>query len=159
MWIIIPKTKNPIKISASQRLMGGISYSDIARVSYSDGYQPKLIEETTIEGKTPDGKKSEPKNCYLLELTAKEPGASYQKINMWVEKESYLPIKADFYSLSGKKMLTSYFTLPQDWNGKTVITKIFLYDQVITSKFSIMEYSNMQMINQSTNGIEDNTNN
>ncbi len=142
--IVVPNTKNPIRITPSQRLMGGVSYGDVARVSYAEDYNAKLRGEEPAEGMEPDGSKSDAKQCYALELSAKDTGANYNKIDMWVDEDMLLPVKADFFALSGKKMATAYYTDPKEWDGKTVITKIFLFDRIITSKYSSMEYLDMK---------------
>lgn len=156
MWIVVPNTKNPIRITASQRLMGGVSYGDVARVSYAEDYSAKLAGEESVIGMDSNGNKSEAKKCYILELLAKDNGANYNKINMWVDEELYLPVKADFFALSGKKMSTAFYTTPKEWDGRKIISKIFLYDQVVTSKYSSMEYLDMRIIpdtNSSANGV------
>ncbi len=157
IWIVVPNTKNPIRITASQRLMGGVSYGDVARVSYAEDYNAEPKGEDSIAGMNPDGSKSNAKKCFFLELSAKDRGANYNKIKMWVDEDIFLPVKADFYALSGKKMTTAYYTAPKEWEGKTFITKIFLYDQIITSKHSSMEYIEMKLT-QDTNSTENSTN-
>lgn len=151
MWIIIPKVKNPIRVTASQRLMGGISYADVARVSYAEDYTAKLSGEESIVGLTADGNQSEATQCLILELSAKDPRKNYNKIIIWVEQQTFLPVKADFFALSGKKMTTAYYTLPKEWDGKIIVTKMFLFDQINTTKHFSMEYSDIQI----TDGSED----
>lgn len=144
MWLIIPKVKNPIHITPSQRLVGGISYGDVAASSFADGYTVKLNGEEMIVGMSPDGTKTEASKCYLLELTAKGKNPNYNKVILWIERQNYLPVKADFYALSGKKMTTVYYTSPREWNDKIIVTKMFLYDQINTSKHFSMEYSEIK---------------
>jgi outer membrane lipoprotein-sorting protein len=145
MWIVIPKVKNPIRVTASQRLMGGISYGDVARVSYADDYTAKLSGEESIVGMNADGNKAEAEKCLVLELAAKDPQKNYPKIMIWVEKQNYLPVKADFFALSGKKMTTIYYTGPKEWKGKIIVTKMFLFDQIITTKHYSMEYYDIKV--------------
>lgn len=151
MRLIIPKVKNPIRITPSQRLIGGISCGDIAAVSYGKGYTAETIGEKPVAGMNSDGFKSDPGQCFILELTAKESKQNYQRIIIWVDQQNYFPVKADFFALSGKKMTTVYYTAPREWNGKTIVTKMFLYDQVNTAKYFAMEYSDFNVI-QSIDG-------
>ncbi len=145
MRLIIPKVKNPIRITASQRLVGGISYGDVAAISYAEGYTPKLIGEESVTGMNSDGTKSEAVQCYVLELMAKETTTNYHQVILWVENQNYLPVKGDFLALSGKKMTTVYFTAPKEWRGKNIITKMFLFDQINTGKYYAMEYSDFKV--------------
>jgi outer membrane lipoprotein-sorting protein len=146
MWIIIPKVKNPIHVSPSQRLIGGISYSDVARGSFTANYTAKLSDEEQISGMNFDGTKSDPNQCFILELTAKEMRENYNKIIIWVEEQNFLPVKADFFALSGKKMTTVYYTGSKIWDGKIILTKMFLFDQINTAKHFSIEYSDIKLI-------------
>jgi outer membrane lipoprotein-sorting protein len=144
MWLIIPKVKNPIRITPSQRLIGGISYGDVAGVSYADDYTPKLNEEETVVGMNPDGTKTDPFKCFTLELTAKSTGVNYNKVVLWVDKQNGLPVKADFFALSGKKMSTVFYTAPKDFKGRSIITKMYLFDQINTKKYYSMEFYDLK---------------
>lgn len=153
MWLIIPTVKNPIRITPSQRLMGGISYGDVVGVSYAEGYTAKLNGEESIVGMNSDGDKSDTNKCFILELSAKDMETKYNKIIIWAEEQNFLPVKADFFALSGKKMATAYYTAPKDWDEKIIITKMYLFDQInITKHFSI-EYSDIQAT-QTNDGSE-----
>ncbi len=145
MRLIIPNVRNPVRITPSQRLVGGISYGDVAAISYADDYAPKLIGEETVMGMDSDGTKSDVGQCFVLELTAKETTPNYHKIILWVEKQYYLPVKGDFFALSGKKMTTVYYTNPKECFGKNIITKMFLFDQINSSKYFSMEYSDFKV--------------
>lgn len=151
MWIIIPKVKNPIHVTPSQKLMGGISYGDVVKVKYASSFQAKINGEEEITGLNPDGTNSAPQNCYRLELTAKEARQSYHQIMMWVEQQDFLPVKADFYALSGKKMMTVFYTGAKPLNGKTIVTKLFLLDQINVAKHVSVEYSDIIINNGSQN--------
>lgn len=144
IWLIVPNVKKPIRITASQRLMAGISYTDIAGVSYAEGYTAKLNGEESIVGLNADGNKSDTDPCFILELTAKDEGTKYNKIIIWVEEQDCLPVKADFFALSGKKMTTAYYTAPKEWDGKIILTKMYLFDQINITKHFSMEYSEIK---------------
>ncbi|MGC8765106.1 MAG: outer membrane lipoprotein-sorting protein [Brevinematia bacterium] len=146
MWVIVPNTKNPIPISPSQRLMGGISFGDINRLTYSDDYNPRLAGIESVDGKSADGETITILDCYRLELTAKKEGLSYNKIVMWVDPVDFLPVKSEFFSLSGKKMMKAYYTATEEWLGKLTFTEIYLYDMVNTSISSKVKYSDLKII-------------
>jgi len=76
-----------------ESVMGSdLSYEDMTENNtLSSQYNAKIIEETTYEGK----------NVWVLELTGKTKTISYPKRILWVEKELYLPLKEELYSLSG----------------------------------------------------------
>ncbi len=150
MWIIIPNTKNPIPISPSQRLMGGISFGDITRVGtgYSEDYIPRLISIQDVDGKNSSGKTEIVSNCYYLELRAKREDLTYNKINIWVDPVDFLPVKSEFISLSGKKMLKAYYTSKENWNERLTFTEVFLFDLVNKSRYSKIKYFDFNIISQ-----------
>jgi outer membrane lipoprotein-sorting protein len=154
VWLIVPNVKKPIRITASQRLMAGISYSDIAEVSYTEGYVARLSGEESIVGMDSEGNKLDTTQCFILELAAKDMATKYSKIIIWAEEQNYLPVKADFFALSGKKMTTVYYTAPREWAGKIILTKMFLFDQINISKHFSMEYSDIKAT-QTTDSSED----
>jgi outer membrane lipoprotein-sorting protein len=121
MWIYFPRTRKPMRITAFQRLLGQASNGDIARLSYAEDYTATLLKEDTINDRP----------CYLLELTAKSKASTYRKIHYWITKKNYLPLKADYFMISGKHFKTAYFEDYQKINGKTLIgaMRFFKVDQ------------------------------
>jgi len=150
IWIIVPNTKNPIPISPSQRLVGGISFDDISRLSYSEDYTPVLKGIDSTEGKDTSGNTIIVSNCYYLELKAKKEGLNYNKIHIWIDPNDFTPVKTDCFSLSGKKMMTAYYTSKKEYFGKITVTKIFLYDRINTFRYATMEYFDLKS-KESTN--------
>ena len=73
LWIQIPSTNQPVRISPQQRLLGQVSNGDVARVIYSYDHTPTLKGSETFDGA----------ECHILELTAKTPEATYGKILLW----------------------------------------------------------------------------
>ncbi|MGE5530328.1 MAG: outer membrane lipoprotein-sorting protein [Patescibacteria group bacterium] len=140
MWLVIPGVKNPIRITPSQKLVGGISFGDIVGVSFADGYAARLKGEEPAEGMRPDGSTIEVGNCYVLTLVSRGGGTNYHEIIVWVEKRELMPVKAELFALSGKKMMAVYFTAPKMYNGKKLITKTYMFDQINPTKYFSMEY-------------------
>ncbi len=134
MWIYLPGTSRPIRISPLQRLMGEASNGDVARTNYSIDYDAELAGEAEAEGQS----------CYRLELTAKDPGVSYSRVMLWVSKKNYEPIKADFYVVSGKLMKHAYFREFGMMNGNRAITAIEIQDAVRAGRRTVMRYSKLQ---------------
>ena len=89
MWIYFPSTRQPIRISPAQQLLGQVSNADVARVVYSIDYKAESVEEDTAG------------TDKLLKLTlkAKTEGAAYGSIKLWMNKDSYKLNKAEFYTM------------------------------------------------------------
>lgn len=134
MWIYLPGTSRPIRISPLQRLMGQASNGDVARTNYSIDYNAELAGEEVVADLP----------CYRLELTAKDSTVSYNKVTLWVSKNGYEPIKADFYVVSGKLMKHAFFTEFGVLNGNRAITAIEIQDAIRPGRRTVMRYSKLQ---------------
>ncbi len=99
MWLTKPGLKKPIPISPRQRLTGQAAIGDIAATNYVRDYTPTLLHEEKINGES----------CYVLELTASNRQATYDKLRYWISVSSHLGLQAEFNSLSGKKMKSAVF--------------------------------------------------
>ena len=135
LWIYIPTSRNPIRISQQQRLIGQVSNGDVVRTNFSQDYFASLLEEIELEGK----------NCYLLELIAKSNEVAYHRIIYWVEKGSFNPVKSEFYTISGKLLKSAYYQGYKDILGRERITQMVIADNLREGQTSIMEYSNMKI--------------
>jgi len=95
MWQYIPNVERSVRIAGSQRFLGGdFNNRDLLEVSLVDDYQAKLIGITEIEGN----------RCYYLDLQAKRPGTTYDRVNYWVRTDGFIPFREEYLTLSGKKM-------------------------------------------------------
>jgi len=135
-WIYLPNTRKPVRISPLQRLLGTASYSDIARPTYGGDYYAELLR--TEEG--------EDKECFVLELKAKNKKVAYHRVIYWVQKENFHPIKADFYTFSGKLMKTAFF---EGYEYKPHLkqstpTRLVIFDQIIKDSKTIIEYTKIE---------------
>lgn len=131
MWIYIPNTRNPIRITPIQRLMGEASNGDVARTNYSRDYDASILGEENLDGAA----------CWKLELKAKAKGATYNRIVFWVERQTYLPRCADFYLTSGKFYKTALFEKFEnmEFTGR-FLTRTVLIDRLRPGRKTVMEY-------------------
>jgi hypothetical protein len=111
--------------------MGDASNGDVARTNFSRDYKPKLVGEEQINNK----------ECYKLELTATNEAATYQRVEYWVTKNDFKPIKAELYLASGRHYKSViYNEYKQVVGGKYLLAKMTLYDRLRENKYTIMEY-------------------
>ncbi|MDF1553283.1 MAG: outer membrane lipoprotein-sorting protein [Deferrisomatales bacterium] len=99
MWFIKPNVSKPVPISPRQKLMGQAANGDIASTNYSGDYAGELIGDEEINGEM----------CYVLDLSATDKNVTYDKIRYWVSKGRLVGVKADFFTVSGKKFKTAEF--------------------------------------------------
>ncbi len=130
LWIYIPGTRRALRITPIQRLMGGVSNGDIARLRWSLDYDAKLIGED--------------KKTYELELKAIKKSATYHRMEISIEKGSFKPLKARVYLKSGKLFKTIQFTGFRAFSGKVMATDLQFIDHLRNDEVSIMIFSNVR---------------
>jgi outer membrane lipoprotein-sorting protein len=135
LWIYIPNTRMPIRISPQQKVSAGVSNADIARVVYSLDYQAENLKPEALDDK----------GSYHLVLTAKTKGAAYQRIELWTTTDDYRPLKADFYTQSERKIKTIVYKDYQQVLGKSRPMLLEVIDALNSEQRVLMYYSDMQL--------------
>jgi len=110
MWMYLPNSGKVLRIGAKEQSMGGeASNTDLLRVDLAKDYIGAHGGEEVIDGVP----------CYELELRAKDRTIAYDRVVYWVSKDKELPVKREFYSLSGKLLKTMYFKDLKSYQGRT----------------------------------------
>jgi outer membrane lipoprotein-sorting protein len=131
MWIYLPDTSRPVRITPLERLTGDTSNGDIARTNYAADYSPVYLHTEKVG--TVD--------CHVLDLTAKRKGATYQTIVYWLRVQDARPVKADFYLTSGKHIKSATFDEYEQTDGQMLLRRLTLYDEILHNSHSVLEYS------------------
>jgi outer membrane lipoprotein-sorting protein len=134
MWIYLPDTSRPVRITPLERLTGQASNGDVARTNYAYDYDAVYVRSEKV-GDT---------ECHVLELTAKRKGSTYHKIEYWLRVEDARPVKAEFYLTSGKHTKSATFDAYSEEDGRTRLTRMTIYDQIRNNSHSVMEYSGFE---------------
>jgi outer membrane lipoprotein-sorting protein len=134
MWFVKPGLRKPVPISPRQKLMGGASNGDIASTNYAQDYKAVLMQEEPVDGEV----------CYLFELTATSKKATYDRIRYWISKERLLGLKAEFYTVAGKRFKTATFKyenrIQTEEGNQPFISQMTIFDEVIKDNITIMVY-------------------
>ena len=131
MWIYLPDTSRPIRITPLERLSGDASNGDVARTNYAVDYSPVYLR-TEKQGS---------EQCFVLELKARRKGATYQRILYWLRVEDARPVRAEFFLTSGKHIKTATFDDYAPSAGKMLLRRLTLYDEIRHNSHSVLEYS------------------
>ena len=118
MWLLLPGTKRPIKVTPQQRLLGPAAGGDIARTRFAEDYSVKEKVDDILEGAP----------CWRLALAAKKPSTSFRTASLWVAKINPRPLKAEFFLPSGKLAKTAVFAPPQSQRGAPVLIRMDLIE-------------------------------
>ncbi|MCX7241933.1 MAG: outer membrane lipoprotein-sorting protein [Burkholderiales bacterium] len=136
-WLLMPESQRPLRITPMQKLLGDASIGDIATLSWADDYSGKLLGEERCDGPTA-GAAQVP--CLHLSLNAARKGVTYQRIELWLGKTRYEPLKADLYVLSDKLAKQASFVLDKP-AAPTIVTEMVLSDQVSNHKTTHVRYA------------------
>ncbi|MFN2384879.1 MAG: outer membrane lipoprotein-sorting protein [Thermoanaerobaculia bacterium] len=114
VWLIVPGARNAVPVSANQRLLGGASFGDVARLRFAQDYRATLRGEEMLDGRP----------ALVLELTARAGAAPYPRLTLWLDPEKRLPRQVVFYLPSGKAIRRVSFTKLLTVRGKTVVAEM-----------------------------------
>jgi len=131
MWVYLPDTSRPVRITPLERLSGDASNGDVARTNYAVDYMPVYLRSEKVGSD----------ECYVLELTAKRKGATYQRILYWVRAADARPLRAEFYLTSGKHIKSASFDEYANFDGRLLLHRLTLYDEIRHNSRSTLEYS------------------
>jgi outer membrane lipoprotein-sorting protein len=131
MWVYLPDTSRPVRITPLERLSGDASNGDVARTNYSIDYSPVYLRTEKVGAV----------DCFVLDLTAKRKGATYQRIVYWLRTEDARPVRAEFYLASGKHIKSATFDDYEQYRGRPLLHQLTLYDEIRHNSHSVLEYN------------------
>jgi outer membrane lipoprotein-sorting protein len=135
-WLFLPSAEKVVRVGAKQNFGGGdFSNADIFRLSLVRDYDPALAGEETVEGQA----------CYRLELKAKDRGVAYDRVVYWVRTDgTFYPVKADYYTLSGKNLKSLAVSAVKPLGGRTRPTLLTMESRVDEGSRTRLEFLAIQ---------------
>ena len=134
MWFTTPGLRKPVPVSPRQKLVGGASYGDIAATNYAQDYEATLMKDEMVNGEW----------CHVYDLKAVIKKVTYDRIKYWVSKGRLVGVKAEFFTVSGKKFKSAVFEYEHEtiirekrrpFVSKMIITDVLLEGNVTTMTF------------------------
>jgi hypothetical protein len=116
MWLLLPGTKRPLKVTPQQRLLGPAAGGDVARTRFLEDYRVERLAEEEFEGR----------GCWRLDLAARRPSLSARTVRLWVARNNGAPLQAEFFLPSGKLARTARFGPPTEAEGRPVLRGLVL---------------------------------
>ena len=133
MWVYVPGTRQVLRISPQQRVLGGVASADIARMVYALDYALDSVEELPEEG----GERRR-----RLTLSGRSKGAAYGRISLVAAGEEARPLHASFFASSGRRHLkTAYFERYREVLGRPRPTVMRVIDHLNADEETVLEYS------------------
>ena len=95
VYLLFPRTTNPIRLSPLQVLTGQASNGDVVRTAFAADYDVASLTDATRDGV----------DCWQFSLALKpsRKDSYYARVGLWVEKATLHPVYAEFFS--GDRML------------------------------------------------------
>ena len=125
MWFYKPGLSKPIPISQRQKLMGNAAYGDIASTNYAEDYEAKPLADEKVGDE----------DCYVFDLKSKNDKTTYDQIKYWVSKKRLVGVKAEYFTVSGKKFKLA--DMDYD-NTATIDNKVRPFISKITMREALM---------------------
>lgn len=132
MWLYIPNVGKPIRITSLQSVVGGVfNNSDILQIDYTAEYNVEKVEDMGSE--------------YILHLKAKTRSVAYDKLKMWTDKKTLVPLKIECLTEASMLVKTIYFKDIKDFGGGIVRPSIIETDSPLYKGYkSIIVFGKMK---------------
>ena len=124
-WLIVPGSKNPIAVTANQRMLGASSFADIARVRLSRDYTGALRP-----GIEPCGEPAQP--CRVVDIAATVKAAPYASGTLWIDGSGF--VRKALYKLASGKPAKEITYRYKDSNSGIVAAGLTLTDLLRSDK-------------------------
>jgi outer membrane lipoprotein-sorting protein len=136
LWFFTPDIKRAARVSFEQRLTGEVSNGDLSRTNFRQDYEATLIGNETLQGQ----------EAWVLDLKAARKNVTYAAIKYWVSKKNFVPLKAEFFTRSGKILKTALYSGVKNVLGTNVVTEIVIEDAVQKKLRSQLFYSDHKKV-------------
>ena len=131
VYLLFPRTTNPIRLSPLQVLLGQASNGDVVRTAFSDDYDVASVADDDRGGTA----------CYRfgLDIKADKSDASYRQVTLWVDKEHLRPVYAEF-STGDKLLKQATYSDYRGVLGRDIPFSVDIHDADNPQKHTVMTY-------------------
>ena len=140
LYLFYPDAEELIRMQGSmlrQSMLGSdVSYEDMTggkdRISQ---YDVVLEGEESVKGN----------DCYVLMMTAKVRTVPYPKEKVWIDKETFLVWKAEYYTKSGRLLKEMEALKVEEIAGRIIATETRISDKMKTDTETIMVINDLRI--------------
>ena len=131
-WLYLPSAEKVVRVGAKQNFGGGdFSNGDIFRLSLAKDYVATLAGEETVDGQA----------TWKLELQAKDRSVAYDRIVYWVRTDgTFFPVRADYYTLSGRRLKWLTMGVVAKVGGRTRPTELAMESALETGARTVLRF-------------------
>lgn len=133
-WLVLPGTKNPIRVPRSHRVTGGFAVADVARTRYVEDYDAVVERSDTLGGRP----------CDVLRLSAKKGrDPAFPVLRVWVDREEGRTRKVVYLLPSGKTAREATFDAWGTIHGIETVKKMTIVD-ALRPGTTVVEYLDVE---------------
>lgn len=127
-WARFPDSKKVHSISRKEMIGNSVfQLVDLFQIDADKDFEAKLNGETKVG----------PNDCYRIHLTARSDEAPYASIDYYIVKKDNFPIRAQFFSISGKLIKTLEVNEKKMMGGMVRPSKFTMVDEVTKGRASV----------------------
>lgn len=129
-WLVLPGTRNPIRVPRSHRVTGGFAVADVARTRFVDDYDAKVERSDSFDGRL----------CDVLLLRGKKGrDPAFPVLRVWVDRAESRTRKVVFLLPSGKTAREATFDEWGALRGVPTVTRMTIVD-ALRPGTTVVEY-------------------
>jgi len=133
-YLLLPRSKRPVRISPMQKLLGEASIGDISNMTWSDDYDGTIVGiHLNIDGVS----------ALKLHLKAKHRDVTYEQVDLWLEQHTFRPLQSTLYLKSGRIAKKVYYQ-SGTLNGKEMITSMVMEDRIQKQQRTVIHYQSIE---------------
>jgi len=133
-YLLLPRSKRPVRISPMQKLLGEASIGDISTMTWSDDYDAEMADDNTnIDGVA----------ALKLKLKANHKGVTYDQIELWLTRNEFVPLQANLYLKSGRIAKKINYKAGQ-MDGQKIITDMIIFDYIQMNQRTVVHYHRIE---------------
>lgn len=134
LWMYFPDAEDVIKISGHmlrESMMGSdFSYEDVMEnEELIKRYSVRVLGNEVIKDR----------DCYVLELTAKDKKVTYARRKLWVDKERFVTLKIQLFALSGKLLKELVVEKVEKFGDRYFPTKLTMMNKLMKDSATVFE--------------------
>jgi outer membrane lipoprotein-sorting protein len=141
LWFYDPASKASVRISPQQRLTGQAAIGDVLTVNLAVDYIGKLVGIEQIMDA-----EHQTRTCWHLDMRAATPTSTYNRVEYWVDQQAYRPLKAKFYSDSGRLLKILYYRAFKDVLNADRPTEAIIIDAVDSTQVTLVAFSDWRFV-------------
>lgn len=134
LWVYLPNLKRATRIANRESFQGGdFNNADVLRVNYTKDYTAQLVP-------------SDVPDAWALDLKARNPNTSYDRIKLWLRKKDGQPLKGEYYGTSGQMLRSAEFSEPTEFQkGYTRPARVVMRNELVKSRRSELHFTAMKL--------------